>query len=75
MVSTALCSQNFPKSKHFLSLDTQRTRTCAYRGVRNFCFSENFGNVLNVQNYGMKIQKHNCIESLCNQNVMKPVCI
>ena len=32
-------TSNFPKNEHFLPPDS--TRTCAYQGVRNACFSEN----------------------------------
>ena len=34
--------QNFPKNYTLI-----RIRTCAYQGVRNISFSENFANVLN----------------------------
>ena len=38
-------AQNFPKNYYFLSPDTH-TCTCAYQGVRNVCFPENFAHVL-----------------------------
>ena len=39
-----VCSQNFPKTK--ISHRLIRIRTCAYQGVKNVSFSENFANVL-----------------------------
>ena len=38
-------TQNFPKTN--ISYPLIRTRACAYHGVRNFSFSENFAYVLN----------------------------
>ena len=38
-------TQNFPKNSHFLPL--WYARTCAYQGVRNVSFSENFAYILN----------------------------
>ena len=45
-------TQNFPKNWHFLP--PIRTRTCAYQGIRNVSFSENFAYVLNGCIYGAK---------------------
>ena len=39
-------SQNFPKT--YTPYPLIRTRTCAYQGVRNISFSENFANVPNA---------------------------
>ena len=38
-VSRKQSTPNFLKNEHFLPSDS--TRTCAYQGVRNVCFSEN----------------------------------
>ena len=39
-------TQDFPKNSHFLHPDTY-TPSCAYQGVRNVSFSENFAYILN----------------------------